>query len=406
MVSGIVCAMDAAPLAALVVVAFLGVALGAAVAAAWFLSRRSGTGDEALASALIARAEDQTRLSEGMARLDASVREIADHRVSWQSQLRAQVEEVRHSTESLRRETGALATALRRPQVRGRWGELHLRRTVEAAGMSAHCDFDEQASFAGEDGTLRPDLVVHLAGGKQVVVDSKVPLDAFLDAGESDDPEETAAHLRRHARQLRTHADQLSSKGYWRALPHTPEFVVLFVPGESFLAAALEDDPSLLEHAAARKVVLATPTTLIALLRTVAHAWTTETLAEQAHEVQRLGRELHERLATTAGHLDRLGRSLGSAVAAYNAHVGALESRVLVTARRFSELGAVSGDAELAAPQVVEAAPRPLAAQELAVAAPTQSDGEAIDDLTRRSGSGPVRRVERETGLDGSTVSA
>ena len=409
MVCGIVFGMDPSSLPALVVVALLGVALGAAAAAAWFLARRPGASrDDSLTSALIARTEDQARLTEGMERLDASVRAIADHRVSWHSQLQAQVEEVRRSTDSLRRETGALATALRRPQVRGRWGELHLRRTVEAAGMSAHCDFDEQASFTSEDGTLRPDLVVRLAGGKQVVVDSKVPLDAFLDAGEAQEEDEIAAHLRRHARQLRTHADQLASKAYWRALPATPEFVVLFVPGESFLAAALEEDAALLEHAASRKVVLATPTTLIALLRTVAHAWTTETLAEQAGEVQRLGRELHERLATTAGHLDKVGRSLGAAVTAYNSHVGALESRVLVTARRFSELGAVSGDAELAAPRTVHTVPRPLIADELIadeLAAADPPDG-GIEDLTRRSGSGVLRRAVDDGHAGESTVSA
>ena len=387
-------------LPALLVGALLGTCLG--ILATLLAGRRAGSTQE-LTETLLDRAEDQSRLVAGLARLDASVRELGDQRVSWQAQLRTQVEEVRHSTESLRRETSALSTALRRPQVRGRWGELHLRRTVEAAGMSARCDFTEQLSIDTDEGVLRPDLVVRLAGGKQVVVDSKVPLDAFLDAGAADDEEEAAAHLRRHAKQLRTHADQLASKAYWRALPATPEFVVLFVPGESFLSAALEVEPSILEDAAAKKVVLATPTTLIALLRTVAHAWTTETLAEQAQEVQRLGQELHERLGSTAGHLDKLGRSLSAAVAAYNSHVGALESRVLVTARRFSELGAVAGDAEISEPRVVDQSPRPLAARELAIASPAPED---IDTLARRSGEPLPRRGAADGTTGESTVSA
>jgi DNA recombination protein RmuC len=210
----------------------------------------------------------------------------------------------------------------------------------------ARCDFDEQVSVRHDpatgsgdrDAALRPDMVVHLAGGKQVVVDAKVPLDAFLDATSTDDEEEHLAHLRRHARQLRQHVDTLGGKAYWRGLRATPEFVVLFVPGESFLSAALEADGSLREHAAGRGVVLATPTTLIALLRTVAHGWRHESLADQAREIHRVGRDLHERLGTMSGHLAKLGRSLDGAVAAYNQTVGSWESRVLVSARRFEEL--------------------------------------------------------------------
>jgi len=227
---------------------------------------------------------------------------------------------------------------------------------VELAGLVDRCDFSEQVRLA--DGALRPDLVVNLVGGRRVVVDAKVPLDAYLDATSTDDAEEHEAHLARHARQLRQHVDQLSSKQYWRSLDETPEFVVLFVPAESFLAAALGTDPGLIEYSAARQVVLATPTTLIALLRTVAHGWSHEALADQAREIHRLGRELHTRLSSLTGHLDQVGRSLNAAVGHYNQAVGSFESRVLVAARRFQDLS-VTGEA-LASPRQVESSTRSL----------------------------------------------
>jgi DNA recombination protein RmuC len=327
---------------------------------------RSRRGSDTDSSAVASRAAEQAVVKHGLETLQEQMQSLQEQRVSWQAQLQQQVADMRHSTDLLRRETSTLATALRRPQVRGRWGELHLRRAVELAGLVARCDFDEQVTVRAtgglQDTAQRPDLVVNLAGGKQVVVDAKVPLDAFLDVTESEGDEQ-AAHLARHARQFRSHVDALAAKAYWRSLPSTPEFVVLFVPGESFLSAALDGDPALIEYAAERRVILATPTTLIALLRTVAHAWTQEALADKAADIHRLGCELHERLATMGGHLDRVGRSLGAAVASYNQAIGSLESRVLVSARKFTDLDVT--DAELEGPRPVDTTPRSPTALEL-----------------------------------------
>lgn len=260
----------------------------------------------------------------------------------------------------LRRETSTLSTALRKPQVRGRWGELHLRRAVELAGMVEHCDFDEQV--VTPDGR-RPDLVVRLAGGRRLVVDAKVPLDAFLDASGAVDPVAAEPHLLRHAGQVRSHVDQLSGKAYWTQFDDTPEFVVMFLPGESFLAAALATEPDLLEYAAAKRVVLATPTTLIALLRTAAHAWTQDALAANAREIITAARELHDRLGTVAGHLDRLGSGLERAVRSYNEAIGSVESRLLVTSRRLSTLDVA--DTPVETPRIIDTTPRAMTAVEL-----------------------------------------
>lgn len=305
-------------------------------------------------------------VKDSLDRLHHHLAELERSRAAWQSQLRQQVDDVRMSGEALRRETAALSTALRKPQVRGRWGELHLRRTVELAGMVEHCDFTEQLSTTSDDGVFRPDLVVRLAEGKHLVVDSKVPLAAFLEAAETDDDEYRAARLRAHARHLRTHIDQLASKAYWSRLESTPEFVVLFVPGESFLSAALETEPSLLEYAAERRVILATPTTLIATLRAAAYAWNQSALTQSAREVFDLGRELYERLGTMGDHLGRVGRSLTSAVDAYNRCVGSIEGRVFTTARRLRDLHVTQS--ELAAMEAIEASVRPLTAPELLTA--------------------------------------
>lgn len=365
----------------------IGLLLGALGVLVW--SRR--TADPAVLTALSARGEDQAVLRDGLDRLHDRLGDVEQQRASWQGQLHQQVEDVRHSTDLLRRETGALSTALRKPHVRGQWGELHLRRAVELAGMVEHCDFKEQVSSVQDGATLRPDLVVHLAGGRSVVVDAKVPLDAQLDAMATDDPEEAAAHLRRHVRQVRTHVDTLSGKAYWRTLPGAPEFVVMFVPAESFLASALDTDPSLLSWAATRDVVIATPTTLIALLRTVAHGWTTETLAERTREIHELGRELHSRLGVMGAHLDRIGRSLKGAVEAYNGAVGSIESRVLVTARQFEDIGVAREP--LPRVQPVTQAPRPLTAAELLDAvADTRPDLQELHEPSPQDPTGESRR--------------
>ncbi|WP_150245359.1 DNA recombination protein RmuC [Nocardiopsis quinghaiensis] len=299
-------------------------------------------------------------LTETLNRVERQLREVDAGRAAAHAELAKQVEYVREGSERLREQTQSLVTALRRPEARGRWGELQLRRVAELAGMGPHCDFEEQA--ATRDGARRPDMVVRLAGGKNIIVDSKVPLAAYLDAVEAGQ-DEAARHLRVHARHLRTHVDQLAAKSYWTSFTPAPEFVVLFIPGEAFLAPALEYDPELLEHAMARRVHIATPTTLISLLRTAQYAWQQEALSENARAVFDLGKQLHERLGTLGGHVEGLGRALTRTVSAYNQTVGSLESRVLVTARRFGELGLVDG--ELDRLSGVEERPRTTAAPEL-----------------------------------------
>jgi len=352
--------MEAFPL---LLTALLALLAGLAVGMLLGMRRAPSMSADDLSLSTTATATAVAPVRESLDHFAERLRQLETSRIEWHAQLREQVESVRQGNDSLRRETASLATALRRPQVRGRWGEMHLKRTVELAGMVDHCDFELQVSVRGDDSLLRPDMVVRLAGGKRVVVDSKVPLDAYLDATEADSDDEGLVHLQRHGRQVRTHVDQLSAKSYWSQFDSSPEFVVLFVPGEAILSAALEADPSLLEHAAAKKVVLASPTTLIALLRTVAHAWTQEQLADNAREIWTLARELHERLGTVAGHVDRLGRSLDGAVRGYNEAVSSLESRVLVSARRMSALQV--SDAPLASPRLVESTTRSMTAPEL-----------------------------------------
>jgi len=263
----------------------------------------------------------------------------------------------------LRTETKQLVAALRAPQVRGRWGEHQLRRIVEAAGLLEHCDFAEQVTAATDNQGVRPDMVVRLHGGRTVVVDAKAPFDSYLSAMEARDERTRDTHLDQHARVLRGHVDALAAKAYWTAFSQTPDFVVLFVPADPFLDAALQRDPTLLEHAFTRNVVLATPATLIALLRTVAYSWRQEALARNAVAVHELARELYGRLATLGDHVGKLGSSLAGAVTAYNKAVGSLESRVLVSARKLAEMG-VSDD-ELETPVQIEITPRQPQAPEL-----------------------------------------
>ncbi len=267
--------------------------------------------------------------------------------------LRTQIEQLTLGQGALQRETRNLVGALRRPEVRGRWGELTLRRVVELSGMSEHCDFTEQASVASDAGVQRPDLIVHMSEGRDLVIDAKTPLDAYLDATEAQSDEARAAALVRHAQQVEARVRELAAKAYWKQFKRSPEFAVLFLPGDQFLSAALAERPELLENAMRQSIVIATPSTLMALFKAVSYGWRQAVVAEHAARILELGQDLHRRLATFVGHLDRTGQRLGAAVDAYNSAVGSLERQVLPQARRFTELGAVSGES-LAPPEPVE----------------------------------------------------
>jgi DNA recombination protein RmuC len=335
---------------------------------------------EATAQSQEAVARAVAPLHETLRRYEERATELERDRVDAYAELREQVRAMGAVSGELRTETKQLVSALRAPQVRGRWGEHQLRRIVEAAGLLEHCDFAEQVTAATEHQGVRPDLIVKMHGGRTVVVDAKAPLEAYLSAMEARDERTREACLDQHAQHLRRHVDALSAKAYWTAFESAPDFVVLFVPADPFLDAALQHDPTLMEHAFRRDVVLATPATLVAMLRTVAYSWRQQALARNAVAVHGLARELYGRLATLGDHVGKLGGSLAGAVTAYNKAVGSLESRVLVSARKLAEMGV--SDHELVAPAQVEVAPRQPQAPEF------------VDDLSPPRPIEPATRIE------------
>ena len=355
----------------------------------WEDHLRAATGEAIERSSSSLLKETEARLApikETLDRFDQQSRKLEQTRLTAVAGVAEQLRSVAEGQTRLQKETGNLVTALRAPHVRGRWGEVQLKRVVELAGMVAHCDFVEQASERTDEGRLlRPDLVVKLPGGKSLVVDAKAPLDAFLDATEAEDEEVRRAHLVRHARLVREHMTKLGQKTYWKQFEPAPEFVVMFLGDESWFRAALDVDPSLLEAGVEAGVIPASPTTLIALLRTVAYGWQQETVAESARAVSKLGRELYERLGIFTGHFASVGKSLDAAMRNYNNAVGSYETRVLVTARKFPELGAGSNELPDVPPISTQSRPLLAAAAE-GVAA--RDDAGLRDDAASRGATG------------------
>jgi len=303
-------------------------------------------------------------LQESLKKVDARLQDVDRDRASSQAALTEQIRSLAHAQMALQSETGRLARALRSPNVRGQWGELQLRRVLEAAGMLEGHHFDIKESVHGDEGRLTPDVIVRLPGGKNVVVDAKVALTAFLDALECDDEARREQKLRDHARQVKDHIIRLGNKGYWTHFQPAPDIVVMFVPGEALLSAALQHDANLLEFSMTKGVMLASPLTLIALLRAIAYGWQQEKIARNALEISELGRQLYDRIAKLAEHWENVGKSLARAVGAYNGAVGTLEARVLVTARRLKDKGVSAGE-ELPDLETIDTTPRPLGAQQL-----------------------------------------
>jgi DNA recombination protein RmuC len=302
-------------------------------------------------------------LKESLEKVDGKIGELEKTRVGAYAELKEQVKNLLTSQSQLQAETGNLVKALRVPHVRGRWGEIQLRRVVELAGMLEYCDFVEQETVATEDSRIRPDLIVRLPGNRTIVVDSKVPFDAFYESISTTDDDIRAARLKDHARLVRTHITALSRKSYWESVQPTPEFVLLFLPGETFYSAALEHDPKLIEDGISQRVIIATPTTLIALLRAVSYGWRQEQMAENAQEVSKLGKDLYDRLRTFTNHFSDIGKNLDRALESYNRGVGSLEGRVLRTARKFKEIGAIAGE-DIDGPEPIDKATRVLALDE------------------------------------------
>jgi DNA recombination protein RmuC len=299
-------------------------------------------------------------VKESLQKLDQGMRQIEKERKGDQESLKTQIQSLFENEKILKQETSNLVKALRSPLTRGRWGEIQLRRVVELAGMLNHCDFFEQQQEIGDAGRMRPDLIVRLPGGRQVIIDAKVPLEAYLEAIHSEDEAVRFQRFKDHARQVRAHVSTLGKKAYWERFQPTPEFVILFLPAETFFSAALEYDPSLIEAGAEQNVILATPTTLIALLRAVAYGWKQENLSRQVEKLHELGQDLYKRLADMNSHFSKMGRSLASAVEHYNKGIGSLETRVLVTARKFKEMGVVPGQIEIEEVDCIEKIPREL----------------------------------------------
>jgi DNA recombination protein RmuC len=304
-------------------------------------------------------------LSDSLKKYEERVSAIEKSRQEAYGGLEQYLNTLTQSNSQLQKETANLVTALRRPQVRGRWGEMTLKRVVELAGLVEHCDFVEQVTVDAEDKRLRPDTVIHLPSGRDMVVDTKTPLDAYLDATAAATEEARKEALDRHAKQVRSHMTTLAGKEYWKQFPHAPEFVVMFIPGESFFAEAADRDHTLIEDGLEKRVIPATPTTLIALLRAVAYGWRQEELEKNALEISELGRQLYERMKVLVGHIDAVGKGLASATTSYNRAVASLESRVLPSARRFQELGVATGGDKIEQIRTVDIVPRGPAVPEL-----------------------------------------
>jgi DNA recombination protein RmuC len=322
-------------------------------------------------------------LQKTLEQVDREIKDSERRRIETGAQLLQRITALDTTGQTLRSETARLVDALKRPGVRGRWGELQLKRVVELAGMIEHCDFDEQTTVTTADRRVRPDVIVRLPGGKQVVVDAKVPLDAYLKALEAPDEATRQALLLDHARQVRTHLMQLGAKGYFADMPASPEFVVMFLPGEMFFSAALEQDPSLIEFGVERKVIPASPTTLIALLRAVAYGWQQEAMEENARKISELGRNLYEAVRTLGGHFEELGGRLKGSLDAYNKAVGSLEGNVLVKARKFKELHAANGGGDIAQLEAIDRVPRMLQARELTDGLPFADTAEELERVER-----------------------
>jgi len=311
-------------------------------------------------------------LDEKLAEFKTHVREIETARNEAYVKINEQVKALAEGQASLGLETRKLVQALRAPKTRGRWGEMQLRRVFDLAGMAEHVDFTLEAHHATDGGALRPDAIVRIPGGKRIVIDAKTPLEAYLDALEAEGADQQAQALARHSAQVREHVKLLASKSYQETVGETPDFVVMFIPGETFVAAAVEADRGLFEYAFERKVLIATPTTLMALVKAIAYGWQQERMAANAAEVQRIGKELHDRLRVFGGHLSDVGKGLERAAKSYNAAVGSFEGRILPSARKFDALGVVAAGAEIEAPGAVETAPRRIAAAD---DAPPEGEG-------------------------------